>query len=34
MIRQALALKAYIKITMSINLNVEYKLHENRDFCL
>lgn len=34
MIRQAVALKAYVKISMNINQNKEYKLHENRNFGL
>lgn len=34
MLRQTVALKAYVKINMNNNQNKEYKLHENRDFCL
>ena len=34
MLRQTVALKAYVKINMNNNQNKEYKLHENRDICL
>ena len=34
MIRQAVVLKAYVKVTVNINQNIEYTLHENKSFWL